>query len=102
MQTLQERGELFVRFVAHLDHHFDIDISRVDRAGDRIRGTGTSIFDVVVRASLDGWGIVDTIVAQWNTVPSDSMMRDGQGGPLVPWRPPEGLATRDELIFSFH
>ena len=102
VQVVQDRAALFLRFIDHLDRHFDRDISRVDEHGNRIRGYGTSILDVVARSPREEWTIVDTIVHQWNTVPSDSMMRDGHLGPSVPWHPPEGLATRDELIFSYH
>ena len=102
LRVLQDRAGLFVRFMYHLDRHFDRDISRVDRNGNRIRGVGTSITQTMAWSSMEGWALVDTIVAQWNTTPSDSTMRDGHGGPFVPWRAPDGLATRDELIFSFH
>lgn len=102
LKVLQDHAGLFVRFIDHLDAHFDRDISRVDRHGNRIRGVGTSTTQTMAWSAMEGWALVDTIVAQWNTVPNDSTMRDGHGGPFVPWRAPEGLATRDELIFSFH
>ena len=67
LRILQDRGTLFVRFIDHLDRHFDRDIARMDRKGNRIRGVGTSITQTMAWSSMDGWTIVDTMVAQWNT-----------------------------------
>ena len=100
LSLLQDRGGLFVDFLFTLDGHFERVIDRVNENGERIRGP--PIYQVVAWSDAEGWGVVDLIVKQWNTATSDSMMRDIDRGPDVPWQPPEGLATRDDLIFSFH
>ena len=100
VQALQDRGALFAEYVFSLDGHFVRWIQRVDENGDYVREP--PIYQLMAWSDTEEWGLVDLIVKQWNTAPRDSMMRDGHGGPWVPWRPPEGLATRDDLIFSFH
>ena len=100
VQVLQDRGALFLAYMFTLDQHHERVVDRVDENGDRIHGP--PIYNVAAWSEAEGWGVVDLIVKQWNTATSDSMMRDIDRGPSVPWRPPEGLASRDDLIFSFH
>ena len=87
VQTLQDRGALFAEYVHSLDHHFERWINRVDENGEYVREPPT--YQLMAWSAAEGWDVVDLIVKQWNTAPSDSLMRTGTAAPLCPGSRPK-------------
>ena len=93
---LQIRGALFVGYVSNID--LTHPVNRADEHGNFIQEFAIT---TIMHSTAPGWAVIDTIISQWNRTPPDSMLRWWPRS--IPWTPPpEGLATRDDLVFSFH